>query len=89
MLFPAVDGGGGSEVEEVSDAAEGVTARMSFSSTDANVPMSLGIPAITIARAATGGRGHSPDEWIDVSAPESLKVKRMDLVALLAAAGYR
>jgi len=70
-------------------AAEGVTARMSFSSTDANVPMSLGIPAITIPRAATGGRGHSPDEWIDVSAPESLKVKRMDLVALLAAAGYR
>ncbi|MFD2428318.1 hypothetical protein ACFSUK_09215 [Sphingobium scionense] len=62
---------------------------MSFSSTDANVPMSLGIPAITIPRAATGGRGHSPDEWIDVSAPESLKVKRMDLVALLAAAGYR
>ncbi|SER59204.1 M20/M25/M40 family metallo-hydrolase [Sphingobium sp. YR768] len=70
-------------------AAEGVTARLSFSSTDANVPMSLGIPAVTIPRAATGGRGHSPDEWIDVTAEPSLKVKRMDLIALLAAAGYR
>lgn len=70
-------------------AAEGVAARLSFSSTDANVPMSLGIPAITIPRAATGERGHSPDEWIDISAPESLRVKRMDLLAILAAAGYR
>ena len=70
-------------------AAEGVTARLSFSSTDSNVPMSLGIPAITIPRAATGERGHSVSEWIDVSAEPSLQVKRMDLVALLAAAGYR
>ncbi|NWK96389.1 peptidase M20 [Sphingobium lactosutens] len=70
-------------------AAEGVTARLSFSSTDANVPMGLGIPAITIPRAAKGERGHSTDEWIDISAPESLKVKRMDLLAILAAAGYR
>ena len=59
------------------------------SSTDSNVPMSLGIPAITIPRAATGERGHSVSEWIDVSAEPSLQVKRMDLVALLAAAGYR
>lgn len=70
-------------------ASEGVTARLSFSSTDANVPMNLGIPAITIPRAATGGRGHSVDEWIDVSPEPSLKVKRMDLLAILAAAGYR
>lgn len=70
-------------------ATEGVTARLSFSSTDANVPMNLGIPGITISRAATGGRGHSLDEWIDVSAAPSLKVKRMNLLAILAAAGYR
>ena len=70
-------------------ATEGVTARLSFSSTDANVPMNLGIPGITISRAATGGRGHSLDEWIDVSPNESLKVKRMNLLAILAAAGYR
>jgi acetylornithine deacetylase/succinyl-diaminopimelate desuccinylase-like protein len=70
-------------------ATEGVTARLSFSSTDANVPMNLGIPGITISRAATGGRGHSLDEWIDVSPLPSLKVKRMNLLSILAAAGYR
>lgn len=70
-------------------ATEGVSARLSFSSTDANVPMNLGIPGITISRAATGGRGHSLDEWIDVSAAPSLKVKRMNLLAILVAAGYR
>lgn len=70
-------------------ASQGVTARMNFSSTDANVPMNLGIAAITIPRAATGGRGHSLGEWIDVSPAESLKVKRIDLIAILAAAGLR
>ncbi len=70
-------------------AAEGVTVKLGASSTDANVPMSLGIPAITIPRAADGDRGHSTDEWIDVAPAESLKVKRMNLIALLAAAGYR
>ncbi len=33
------------------------------SSTDSNVPMSLGIPAITIAGGGEGGGAHSPEEW--------------------------
>src|SRR5690606_21198890 len=38
------------------------------SSTDANIPISRGIPAFTIAaKAAThGDRAHSLDEWVDV-----------------------
>ena len=28
-----------------------------------NVPMSLGIPAITVAGGGNGGGAHSPDEW--------------------------
>lgn len=36
---------------------------LSTSSTDSNVPMSLGIPAITIAGGGNGGGAHSPDEW--------------------------
>lgn len=36
---------------------------LSTSSTDSNVPMSLGIPAITIAGGGSGGGAHSPDEW--------------------------
>lgn len=37
--------------------------QLSISSTDSNVPMSLGIPAITIAGGGIGGGAHSPDEW--------------------------
>lgn len=36
---------------------------LSISSTDSNVPMSLGIPAITVAGGGNGGGAHSPDEW--------------------------
>lgn len=36
---------------------------LGISSTDSNVPMSLGIPAITIAGGGNGGGAHSPDEW--------------------------
>lgn len=37
--------------------------QLSISSTDSNVPMALGIPAITIAGGGNGGGAHSPDEW--------------------------
>lgn len=33
------------------------------SSTDSNVPIALGIPAITIGGGGRGGNAHSPDEW--------------------------
>ena len=36
---------------------------LGISSTDSNVPMSLGIPAITIAGGGNGGGSHSPGEW--------------------------
>ncbi len=36
-----------------------------ISSTDSNVPMSLGIPAITISGGGDGGGAHSPDEWFE------------------------
>ncbi len=36
---------------------------LGISSTDSNVPMSLDIPAITIAGGGNGGGAHSPDEW--------------------------
>lgn len=43
----------------------GLQPTFTFSSTDSNIPMSLGIPAVTIGRG-TGGRSHSLDEWTDV-----------------------
>ncbi|MFS8638313.1 MAG: M20/M25/M40 family metallo-hydrolase [Gemmatimonadota bacterium] len=41
----------------------GRTPGLQISSTDANVPISLGIPAITIGGGGIGGNSHSPDEW--------------------------
>jgi acetylornithine deacetylase/succinyl-diaminopimelate desuccinylase-like protein len=36
---------------------------LSTSSTDSNIPISLGIPAVTLGRGGVGGEGHSPGEW--------------------------
>lgn len=57
------------------------------SSTDANLPMSLGIPAVTIGSGGKAGRAHALDEWIDVEKGESLKGMQVGLAALLAVAG--
>jgi acetylornithine deacetylase/succinyl-diaminopimelate desuccinylase-like protein len=37
--------------------------RLTRSSTNSNIPISLGIPAITIGRGGSGGQNHSPGEW--------------------------
>jgi tripeptide aminopeptidase len=62
-------------------------AELGASSTDSNIPISLGIPAVTIGSGGSGGRAHAVDEWIDVSKPESLKGMGVGLSALLAMAG--
>lgn len=41
----------------------GLEPNLSISSTDANIPISMGIPAITLSRGGVGGRAHSLDEW--------------------------
>jgi acetylornithine deacetylase/succinyl-diaminopimelate desuccinylase-like protein len=48
--------------------ALGVPPRVTLSSSDANVPLSLGIPA-TVLGTHRGGGAHSPGEWLD---PNSL-----------------
>jgi len=57
------------------------------SSTDANIPMSLGIPALRIGSGGRGGRAHSLDEWIDVEQEESLRGMSASLLTILAVAG--
>lgn len=57
------------------------------SSTDANVPMSLGVPAVTIGSGGKGGRAHALDEWIDVDKAPSVKGMSVGLAALLSVAG--
>jgi acetylornithine deacetylase/succinyl-diaminopimelate desuccinylase-like protein len=67
--------------------ALGMTPDLGFSSTDANIPISLGIPAITIDSGGTGGRAHALDEWIDVEKTKSLQGMRGALALLLTLAG--
>lgn len=57
------------------------------SSTDANAPMALGVPAITIGGGGKGGRAHSLDEWLDVEKTESVRGMSVGLAAVLAVAG--
>ena len=66
--------------------AAGFTPLSNASSTDSNIPISLGIPAVTIGSGGGGGRAHALDEWIDVAKPESLKGMMVGLTALLAMA---
>ena len=68
-------------------AAEGYAPSFEWSSTDANIPMSLGIPALRIGSGGTGGRAHSLEEWIDVEEEASLRGMRASLATLLAVAG--
>lgn len=63
----------------------GMQSRLERSSTDANVPLSLGIDAISIGAGGTGGGAHSLQEWYDPSGRE-LGLKRI-LLTLLGASG--
>jgi acetylornithine deacetylase/succinyl-diaminopimelate desuccinylase-like protein len=67
-------------------AAEGFQPAFEWSSTDANIPMSLGIPALRIGSGGTGGRAHSLEEWIDVEIESSLAGMRASLATILAVA---
>ena len=73
-------------VAQAAVAAQGLKPELTASSTDSNLPMSLGIPAITIGSGGSGGRAHSLDEWIDVAKPASLKGMLPGLAMLLAMA---
>ena len=72
---------------EAAYRAEGIAVKQDTSSTDSNVPMNLGIPAITLSRIAKGGGAHSPGEWVDVDKAPNVKLKRILLTTILAAAG--
>jgi acetylornithine deacetylase/succinyl-diaminopimelate desuccinylase-like protein len=41
----------------------GIRSQLDCSSTDANVPLSLGIPAVSIGAGGSGGGAHTPGEW--------------------------
>jgi acetylornithine deacetylase/succinyl-diaminopimelate desuccinylase-like protein len=59
----------------------GVEPRLDQSSTDSNLPISLGIPAITLGAGGTSGASHTLAEWFDPTDRE-LGLKRALLVIL-------
>ena len=67
--------------------ALGMTPVYSNSSTDANIPISMGIPAITLDSGGRGGRPHALDEWIDVEKTFSVKGTSIAMGILLSLAG--
>ena len=45
------------------DAHLGIRSHVDCASTDANIPLSLGLPAISIGSGGQGGGAHTPQEW--------------------------
>jgi acetylornithine deacetylase/succinyl-diaminopimelate desuccinylase-like protein len=63
----------------------GIEPVLGAGSTDANVPIALGVPATTISRGGRSGGAHSPNEWW--SAENSARGVQKALLITLASAG--
>ena len=64
------------------DAHLGIRSHLDCSSTDANIPMSLGIPVIAIGGGGVGGGVHTTEEWFRPDGRD-LGLKRIFLTLLL------
>jgi tripeptide aminopeptidase len=63
------------------DRYVGNVSRLEKSSTDANLPLSLGIPAVAIGGGGKGGGSHTTEEWYDPTGRE-LGLKRLFLTVV-------
>ena len=69
-------------------AVFGVQGELGRSSTDSNIPIALGIPAVTIGRGGIGFGGHSPGEyWINVDGHLAIQRALLLVVAEAGMAG--
>ncbi len=59
----------------------GNRSRLERSSTDANIPLSMGIPAVALGGGGHGGGSHTLEEWYDPAGRE-LGLKRLFLIVL-------
>lgn len=64
--------------------AFGVEARLGVGSTDANIPISMGIPAIALGGGGASANIHTPEEWFDPSHRELGVQRLLTLVSMLA-----
>jgi acetylornithine deacetylase/succinyl-diaminopimelate desuccinylase-like protein len=62
----------------------GIDPRLDCSSTDSNIPISMGIPAITVGAGGISGNCHSLSEWYE-PAGRDLGLKRLLLLTMAAA----
>jgi len=62
------------------DAHLGIRARPDCASTDANVPLSMGVPAVSIGAGGHGGGAHTAAEWYRPTGRD-LGLKRVLLTA--------
>lgn len=66
----------------VVDSHLGIRSQLDTSSTDANIPLSLGIPAVAIGGGGAGGGAHTTQEWYRAEGRD-LGLKRILLTLLL------
>ena len=60
----------------------GLTPALSVGSTDSNIPISMGIPAVTLSKGGIGGGAHSPAEWWqNENGTRAMKIALLTLVA--------
>ena len=64
------------------DAHLGIRSHVDCASTDANIPLSMGLPAISIGAGGQGGGAHTPGEWFHPDGRE-FGLKRILLTLLL------
>ncbi|MCZ6489498.1 MAG: M20/M25/M40 family metallo-hydrolase [Acidobacteria bacterium] len=69
------------EVIREVDQSLGIQGRLECSSTDANIPLSLGIEAVATGGGGSGGGAHTPDEWYHPQGRE-LGLQRILLIVL-------
>ena len=62
----------------------GVEPQPDIGSTDANIPISVGLPAIAIGGGGNSGNVHTPEEWFDPSNREKGIQRLLALIAVLA-----
>lgn len=59
-----------------------IRSRWRTASTDANIPLSLGIPAVAIGGGGSGGAAHTSEEWFDPTGRE-LALRRILLLLMM------
>jgi di/tripeptidase len=75
------------EAVQAVDALLGLPGYLDCSSTDANIPLSLGLPAVSIGAGGQGGGAHSPGEWYHPEGREIGLQRVMLVLCQLLAAG--